>query len=562
VDKVREIINKIDFEGLVNKKTTLKRKGDKLVGLSPLTNEKTPSFFVNPVTKTWWCFSSGEGGGVLDYIMKVESLSKDEAIRLLAEYAGVDLESEDDPQAPAKRALRLAHEFYRRHVDPAIEYLQGRMISLDMVDLYEVGYADNTDSLLNYLRASGVTEEVFISSGLGMKLEDGKVISRFRNRAMLPIHDEYGTLVSFTGRDLSGHAKAKYLHGPSTTLFNKKKIVWGLKYARKLIIDHGYVTVCEGQIDAMALVDAGIPAVAILGSSLSEEQLLLLSKLSQNIYLTFDSDDAGNRGLVKTLPMAKNLGIDSILYAIVLPKGQDPDVFINTYGAAEFHKLRQEAASDTSVFVKSVIKSHYKEGATKTAIAKKVLGELKGFFHQTFTYRSLDLLERLAQEFSLNPKELREWVSREPNFRGGGILDKKINSMSFPAPIYERRILYSILSNPSLIAKISNSTISFGDFSSHLVSKTLELIEPHFSPEEVFDRIKEALSKEESDMVLKFYSTGLPGSDFDTSFDILKFNVSQRQKSAKTSFLGRPSTYTEKELKGVVKEILDYKEKS
>lgn len=559
MDKVREIISKVDFEGLVSKKTNLKKKGEKLVGLSPFTNEKTPSFFVNPTTKTWWCFSSGEGGGVLDYIIKAEGLSKEEAVRFLADYTGIDLEDDSDPQTVFKKVLRLAHSYYRRNTDPAVEYLQERMISLDILDQYEIGYADNTNNIIAYLKSNGFSEESIVSSGVGLKTDNGTLISRFRNRMMIPILDEYGTIVSFTGRAL-GDFNPKYLHGPTTTLFNKKRIVWGLKQARKLIGDLGYVVVCEGQIDAMALVDAGIPAVAILGSNLSEEQLLLLSKISQNIYFTFDSDEAGNRGLVKSIPMARKLGIDSIIYAIVLPEGQDPDVFINTHGAEEFHRLREEAESDTSVFVKSIIRSNYKEGASKSSIAKKVLSELKDLFHQTFTYRSLDLIERISQEFSLNPKELRDWISREPSFKGGGILDKKINSMSFPAPIYERRILFSVLTDPSLVAKIQDSFVSFGDFESHLVSKTLALIEPHYASDEVFDILKEKLDPEDYGSLLSFYSTGLPGADFDTSFDILKFNVTQRQKNAKVNLLGRPPSATEKDLRGVVKEILDYKE--
>jgi DNA primase len=562
MSKVEEIIGKLDFYGLVSKKTQLKRfKGDQFRGLSPFTNEKTPSFFVNTHNKTWYCFSSGVGGGVLDYVSRVEGVGRDEAIRILADYTGIELEEESDPHYHTKKALKLALNYYRQNTEPSVEYMASRGFSLDTVEHYELGYAeDSTHGLFSYLQKNGIKEEHIVSAGLGYKRDDGKVVHRYKNRMMIPIRDEYGNLISFTGRDLTGNSNAKYLHGPVNALFQKKKVIWGLRNSRNLISEKDYVIVTEGQLDAMALVDVGIPAVSILGANVSEEQMLLLSKLTQNIYFTFDSDDAGDRGLFKAFKMAKDLDVDSVIYAIVLPKGKDPDDFIHEFGAEKFDALRQDATSDTAAIVQSLIKTHYKDGASKASVAKKVLSELKDSFQQTFTYRSMDLIERLSQEFSINPKELQEWIRKEPSFKGGGAVDKKIDDMSFPAPIYERRILYAVLQEPGLVNKVVNSPVSFGDFTSHLVSKTLSNIDPTCSPTEVFDILRDKLNEDEYDAVLKFFSTGLSGVDFETSFDILRLKVLQREKEAKLDFLGRPVTATESELRNVFKEILDYKE--
>lgn len=560
MSKMEEIIEKLDFHGLVSKKTQLKRfKGEQFKGLSPFTNEKTPSFFIDNQSKTWYCFSSSIGGGAIDYVMKSESVDRAEAIRILAEYAGVELDKETDPNYSTKRALKLALQYYIDNNEEAVEYMLSRGFSLDILDEYEIGYSGK--DLFGFLKKNGVSNEDIVFSGLGFKKEDGTVVPRYRERVMIPIRDEYGTLVSFTSRDITNKANAKYLHGPTNSLFKKKKLIWGLKNSRGLIAKHNYVVVTEGPLDAMALVDCGIPAVCMLGTSVSEEQMKLLANLTQNIYFTFDSDEAGEKALFKSFKLARDLEIDSVIYSIVLPKGHDPHSYLNEFGVNDFMSLKEDAASDTASIVQSLIRNHYKAGSTKTSIAKKVLAELRDSFNQTFTYRSLDLIERLSQEFSINPKDLQDWIKKGTSFRGGGGVDKKILELSFPAPIYERRILYSVLKEPHLINKIINSPVSFGDFDSSLVSKTLASIPPTCSKTEVFDIIESKLSKEEYDTVLQFFSTGLSWYDFGSSFEVFKIKVAEREKkSSKVDILGRPVTATESELRTVFKEILDYKE--
>lgn len=559
MSKVQEILNRLDFAELVSRRTSLKKvKADEYRGLSPFTNEKTPSFFVNNSSKTWWCFSLGSGGGVLDYVQRIEGLDKPEAIRFLAEIVGLDSEEQDE----ALKALSLALTFFKKGSKQAAEYMASRNFSEDVVKTYDLGFVGYQDDLIGYLRHHNISDSAIISSGLGYKSDStGSVESRFKSRLMIPIRDTYGRLVSFTGRDVSGKSNAKYLHGPVTKYFQKRDIVWNLSNVRSKVIEEEMVVVCEGQMDAIAVTEAGLPAVAILGASISTEQLEIVSKLAPNVYLIYDSDAAGERGLLKAFKMAQEADVDSILYSVVLPGSSDPDEFIHENGVDEFRKYITSSKSDTSAIVQALIREHFSEGATKSAIAKKVLSDLKETFKQTFTYRSMDLIERIAQEFSLNQKELRDWIQKGSSFRGGNHTNKKIDNMAFPAPIYERRILYAVLDEPRNISYVKAEGISMGDFESFLVSKVLSHAKPEYDSAEYFDVLRDSLSEDEYYKTLEFFSLGIGDLDLESSVQVMKTKITHREKSASApkSFLGRPTSHSENELKSVFKEILKYK---
>lgn len=559
MSKVQEIISRVDFAELVSRRTSLKKvKADEYRGLSPFTNEKTPSFFVNNSSKTWWCFSLGSGGGVLDYVQRVEGLDKQEAVNFLAEFVGLETEEQDE----ALKALSLSLSFFKRNQAQAEQYMVSRNFSPDVVARYDLGYIGSRDDLIGYLRGKGISDSGILASGIGYRNENTREVeSRFKNRLMIPIKDAYGKLVSFTGRDTSGSSKAKYLHGPVNKYFQKRDIVWNLSNVRTQIVEEEMVVVCEGQMDAMAVTEAGIPSVAILGASISVEQLEIISKLAPNVYLIYDSDAAGERGLLKAFKMAQESDVDSIIYSVVLPGSTDPDEFIHENGPDEFKKYITSSKSDTSAIVQALIRDNFTEGATKSSIAKKVLAELKSTFKTTFTYRSMDIIERISQEFSLNQKELRDWIQKGSSFRGGNETNKKIDNMAFPAPIYERRILYAVLNEPQNISYVKSEGISLADFESFLVSKVLSVAQPEFDSAEYFDALQEALTEEEYYKTLEFFSLGIGEFDLESSIQVMKTKITYREKSSpsRKSFLGRPTSHSENELKSVFKDILNYK---
>jgi len=552
-----DILQNLDFVDLVNRKTTVKRtKGEEYKGLSPFNKEKTPSFYINNHSKTWYDFSSGQGGGVIDYVMKTENLGKSEAIHFLADFAGVEIEEEDE-LAKLRHVLITANKYFRMYASEAVPYLESRGFSPEIVAKYKLGFAPNNDNLIAHLQTAGHSDEDILTSGVGFELENGTLVSRYKNRVIFPIKDAYGLLVSFTGRDVTGSAKAKYLHGPVSPLFKKKDVVWNLSDIRNLITETEKVILCEGQMDALAISEAGLPAVALLGATPSEAQLQLLSKLTQNLYLIFDSDNAGQRGMVKAFKMISNLDADALLYSLILPGGKDPDEFIRENGTEAFQKLVEHSKPDTSIIVQTLIRQNAGKNRTKAAVTRRVIQELLPYIQQQFTYRSLDLIERLSQELGLSRKELQDWIEKGGNFTHSSGVYEKIKDISFPAPIYERRILYGLLDEPSRIRKFKESGLSDMDFESFLVSKVASNISASLDSAQVFEVLQEKLEEDEYYKVLAFYSQGLQDTDFESALNVMKIKVFDRVNTPMTDFLGRPLASTEKELRGVVRDIMD-----
>lgn len=554
-----EIRGQLDFAELVSRTTKLTHyKGEQYKGLSPFNREDTPSFYVNNSSQTWYDFSSGQGGGILDFVMKTQHMGREEALIFLADYLGIEYEEEDnDEYTRLRKVLKAAHGYFRNHKDSAFPYIESRGFDAAVVDKYELGYVEN-GGLLSYLKMQGFTDAEMIGAGVAYD-DNGEAKPRFYKRVMIPIKDAYGRIVSFTGRDTTGNAKAKYLHGPITKVFEKKGILWNLSLARKEIGEQDRVVVCEGQMDAIAITETGIPAVAILGSTITEEQMTLLAKVTSNIYNIFDSDDAGERGLLKAFKMAAKLGVDSIIYSIILSGKDDPEDYINKHGKDAFREVVERAKPDTSNLVQVLLRQNIKGSQSKAAVARKVLKEVEPYLRQQFTYRSIDLIERLSQELGLSRKELFDWIEAGANFQHNSNTYKKIDSiMDFPAPVYERRLLYALLDEPHKVSQFKQTGMSVMDFDSYLVSKVVSEIEPTMDSAQVFDHLQETLKEEEYYKVLAFFSQGIVDNDFDTALDVMKHKVYDRTRKPKTDFLGRPVKASEKELKGVVKEIMEY----
>jgi DNA primase len=554
------LLNNLDFAELVASRVRLSKSGkDRYKGLSPFTSEKTPSFYVDNNARTWYCFSSGKGGGVLDYISEVENLDRSGSIEFLKEYLGFeDIEEEQGVDFKIKKLMLIAHKFFTKQNEKAIDYLKSRGINSGdaelIVNSYEIGFCEN-NNINSYLRAAGVEEDTMVRSGLFY--DDGTC--RYINRITIPIKNEYGKIISFTGRDVTGDAKSKYMHGKSSSVFKKSNIVWNLSDVRKMISEQDRVVVCEGQMDAIAVTEAGIPAVSILGSKISENQLRLIAKITNNIYMLFDSDKAGEEGLLQSFKMISEMELDSVFYSVILPGSKDPDEFIREKGIKSFISLIDEANPDTSHVIKILIEKNVKKNDTnKSGIIRRILSELQPYMKKSYTYRALDMIERLSQELGLSRKELQSWAESGAKFGHTKSTFNKIEQIQFPAPVYERRILYSILKNPLLINKFYGTGLSIFDFESQFVSRVIDLIKPDLSTNEILDILKPKLSREEYDLLLAFLSQGLLESDIDTALDILRAKVRFRVKKAATDFLGRPINSTEAELKRVVGDVVRY----
>lgn len=545
---VRGLIDTVDFVELVGRKTHLTRvEGERYRGLSPFRSEKTPSFFVRGDAKTWYCFSTGQGGGVLDFIEATEGVQKQEAVKILAEYLGEEID--DGPSDYARLALKYSLEFFRSHSDKINEYVSKRGFSLDVIEDYQLGFAPKRGHLA-YLQDNGISPEHAAMAGLAyIDKKSRKPVSRYSGRLMIPIFNEFGTLVSFTGRDMLPENKdfprAKYMHGGNSHLFQRRKVVWGLPTVRREVSEQQKIVVVEGQLDAMALSEAGIPAVATLGSNMSTEQLSILSKVAQNIYLCYDSDESGQQGMIDVFEKNKELKIDSIIHAIVLPEGMDPEDYLNKFGAQDFLSKMESADSDTSMLVDVLVRKHALDGKRKSEVARDILYDLRNSITPTFvmSYRGGDLVERLSQTLGVSTYDLQTWMAQTTK-NGGEVpsgtasyrgISKKLDTSSFPAPIPERRILYSILNNPEYINRLK---VPSYEFQSHLVYRILQLVEPTYSMSELMEVIQSKLTPEEYDMVVRLLSIGVPNADFEFAQEVMLSKTLAKEKVSHST--GRP----------------------
>ncbi|HHL43938.1 MAG TPA: DNA primase, partial [Hellea balneolensis] len=349
---------------VIGRHVKLKRQGREFAGLSPFTNEKTPSFFVNDEKGFYHCFSSGKHGDVISFLMETQGLSFPEAVEQLANMAGLalpDIDPEAEKRAAANkktiRWIEKAQDFFeaclRRDVGrEAREYLKARGLSDADCKRFGIGFAPNSfDGLRNELTQMGAKLPELIEAGLLIKPDDAskKPWDRFRDRIMFPITDARGRLIAFGGRAMDKQAKAKYLNSPETALFHKGKILYRYPNARKALHDpqnpaRGLI-VAEGYMDVIALARAGFAhACAPLGTALTEDQLTLLWRAGPEPVLCFDGDKAGlraaYRSIERALPLLKP---GQTLRFAMLPDGQDPDDLIRDKGASAMAEILSQS---------------------------------------------------------------------------------------------------------------------------------------------------------------------------------------------------------------------------
>ncbi len=358
-----ELKGRIRVSDVVGRKVKLRRQGREFIGLSPFTNEKSPSFTVNDDKQFYHCFSSGEHGDVIKFLEKTENLSFIEAVERLAAEAGMEM-PERDPHAAERDkeaatlidVMEMAAGFFRQKLAEGVgaearAYLERRGLKGKTIDDFGIGYAPGDDradrtSLLKFLKSKNVSIEQMIEAGLVIGGPDiAEPYDRFRNRVMFPIADARGRVIAFGGRALSADAKAKYLNSPETPLFHKGRQLYNLHRARKPAHDEGTVIAVEGYMDVVGLAQGGIHhAVAPLGTALTEEQIALLWRLAPEPILCFDGDKAGlraaYRAVERVLPMLKPG--HSLRFAL-LPEGKDPDDLVREEGGEAMRAILAKA---------------------------------------------------------------------------------------------------------------------------------------------------------------------------------------------------------------------------
>lgn len=339
----------------------LKRAGTNFVALCPFHQEKTPSFNVNPRLQIFHCFGCHKGGDVFRFIQEYEGVSFVEAVRRLADRAGIVLEFDQSPGAQQARQLKETllqlHEQICQHWQAILQdavlgeaaraYLARRRVPAEAVKLFRLGYAPEAwDDTVNWARAKGYDLALVEQAGLIIhKPESNRYYDRFRGRLMFPICDEQGRVIGFSGRILAeADHTAKYLNSPETPIFTKGKVFFGLDKAKRALLDAGFALICEGQLDLIACYMAGIRnVVAPQGTAFTPEHARILKRYVDEVVLCFDSDTAGQNAAARLLDSLLASGL-AIRVASV-PAPHDPDSFIREHGGGAFAELIQKAQS-------------------------------------------------------------------------------------------------------------------------------------------------------------------------------------------------------------------------
>ncbi len=340
MDAVSEVKNRLNIEDVISEYVQLKRAGRNFKGLSPWTNEKSPSFIVSPEKQIWHDFSSGKGGDMIGFVMEVEGLDFKQALELLARKAGVDIEqfrtsSSGENTKHKKRtqeALELATKFYQKQLPAnkaAIDYLLNkRKFSKKTIIEWRLGYAPNTGAALTtFLTKHGFTTEETKRAGL-TTMRAGRPADMFRGRIIIPLCDARGSVVGFTARILADDPNApKYINTPQTVVYDKSRNVFGLHMAKESLRKKAFVVVAEGQLDVISSHQAGVAnVVAAGGTAMTESHLRELKRFTGDIRLCFDADRAGMSAAERMIPIAQKVEIN--LKIIRIKDAKDPDELV------------------------------------------------------------------------------------------------------------------------------------------------------------------------------------------------------------------------------------------
>ncbi len=418
---VEEIRMKNDIVDVIGSYVKLQKKGGSHMGLCPFHNEKSPSFSVSGAKQMYHCFGCGVGGNVFTFIMEYENYTFVEALKFLAGRVGVNLpEAEYSEEAKKQAGLKnrlleinkeAAKYFYYQlkseRGQAAYGYLTNREISDDTIKQFGLGYSNKTgDDLYQYLKHLGYEDSILRESGLISFDEKKKVYDKFWNRVMYPIMDVNNRVIGFGGR-VMGEGTPKYLNSPETKLFDKSRNLYGLNFAR--VSRKPNMIICEGYMDVIALHQAGFTnAVASLGTAFTGLQANLLKRYTNEVLLTYDSDDAGMKAALRAIPILKEAGLTAKV--VDMKPYKDPDEFIKALGAEEFKK-RMETARNAFLFEIEILERDYdlSDPEQKTRFFNETAKKMLVF---TEEIERNNYIEAVASKYLVGFENLKKLVNR------------------------------------------------------------------------------------------------------------------------------------------------------
>lgn len=418
---VEEIRERNDIVDVISGYVKLQRKGSSYFGLCPFHNEKSPSFSVSPGKQMYYCFGCGAGGNVFTFVMEYENYTFPEALKVLADRAGVSLpEQEYSEEARKQQDLRsrilelnkmaAKYFYYQLRTESgkqAMAYLKGRELTDDTIKSFGLGYANKySDDLYRYMKGKGVPDGLLKESGLMSVDEKRGMNDKFWNRVIFPIMDVNNRVIGFGGR-VMGDGKPKYLNSPETKVFDKSRNLYGLNVARTSRKKN--LLVCEGYMDVISLHQAGFTnAVASLGTALTTQHASLLKRYTGEVILTYDSDEAGTRAALRAIPILKDAGITAKV--LHMDPYKDPDEFIKALGPEAFQE-RIDQAENSFLFELMALEKEYdlKDPESKTAFFNRTAAKLVEFEEEL---ERENYIEAVAAKYRIGFDSLRRLVNR------------------------------------------------------------------------------------------------------------------------------------------------------
>ncbi len=486
---IEEVRTKNDIVDVISGYVRIQKKGSNYFGLCPFHNEKSPSFSVSQSKQIFYCFGCGAGGNVITFLMEYENATFQEAVKILADRAGINLPemeyNEEARQKESRRARLLeinkeaARYYYYMLRDSrgrtGYQYLSGRSLTDETMKKFGLGFADGSSSdLTAYLRARGYPDELLQESGLLAFDEKRGVHDKFWNRVMFPIQDGNHRVIGFGGR-VMGDAKPKYLNSPETMIFDKSRNLYGLNFARTS--RKGNIILCEGYMDVIAMHQAGFTqAVASLGTAFTTGQASLLRRYTEDVLLAYDSDGAGVNAAMRAIGILKESGLRGRV--IDMKPYKDPDEFMKNLGAAAFEE-RISQAQNSFFFELSILERDYQmeDPESRTNFHREIAKKLCGFEEEV---ERENYIEAVAQKYHIGFDNLRRLVSGyaartglvQPAVRPKSTVARK-NTPEENTKRSQRLLLTWITEEPALYPKIS-PYIAAADFTEPLYKEVAD----------------------------------------------------------------------------------------
>lgn len=381
-ETVNKIFDTVDIVEVISDFVSLKKSGTNYKGLSPFSNEKTPSFMVSPAKGIFKDFSSGKGGNAVGFLMEHEKLSYPEALQYLArkyniEFEETEITPEEIQQRNERESLLAVTQFAQRYFTEQLHTAEGKAVGLsylrqrgfrdDIIERFQLGYSPETrDALTREAIKKGYKQEFLVKTGLTIEKED-YTFDRFAGRIIFPIHGISGNVIGFGGRTLrTDKNTAKYLNSPESDIYHKSRILYGLFQAKKSIVNLKRCFLVEGYTDVIALHQAGIDnVVASSGTALTTEQIRLIKRFTENITVLYDGDEAGLKASFRGIDMILEEGLN--VKVLMLPEGEDPDSFAQGRSSTEFIEFIDSNEQDFITFKSQVLIADTKNDPIKRA---------------------------------------------------------------------------------------------------------------------------------------------------------------------------------------------------